>query len=134
MSDINGKSRPAEENDFCRIEITIDRTTGKRTINISTEEDITDFDIEDTEGWSFEQLDAKYDELQAALEELEDDPPTRKPLMPGTKGATGSVTLWTSSKIRWMKCKLTAKDRHPWIVGAGLYYPVKQFSPLFCAV
>lgn len=73
MSDINGKSRPAEENDFCRIEITIDRTTGKRTINISTEEDITDFDIEDTEGWSFEQLDAKYDELQAALEELEDD-------------------------------------------------------------
>lgn len=48
----------------------------KRTINISTEEDITDFDIEDTEGWSFEQLDAKYDELQAALEELEDDPPS----------------------------------------------------------
>lgn len=76
MSDINGKSRPAEENDFCRIEITIDLTTGKRTINISTEEDITDFDIEDTEGWSFEQLDAKYDELQAALEELEDDPPS----------------------------------------------------------
>ena len=37
MSDINGKSRPAEENDFCRIEITTDRTTGKRTINISTE-------------------------------------------------------------------------------------------------
>ena len=79
MSDINGKSRPAEENDFCRIEITIDRTTGKRTINISTEEDITDFDIEDTEGWSFEQLDAKYDELQAALEELEDDPPPPPP-------------------------------------------------------
>ena len=76
MSDINGKSRPAEENDFCRIEITIDRTTGKRTINISTEEDITDFDIEDTEGWSFEQLDAKYDELQADLAELEDDPPS----------------------------------------------------------
>ena len=91
MSDINGKSRPAKENDFCRIEITIDRTTDKRTINISTEEDITDFDIEDTEGWSFEQLDAKYDdqsnkiilsldakydELQAALEELEDDPPS----------------------------------------------------------
>lgn len=76
MSDINGKSRPAEENDFCRIEITIDRTTGKRAINISTEEDITDFDIEDTESWSFEQLDAKYDELQAALEELEDNPPS----------------------------------------------------------
>lgn len=76
MSDINGKSRPAKENDFCRIEITIDRTTDKRTINISTEEDITDFDIEGTEGWSFEQLDAKYDELQAALEELEDDPPS----------------------------------------------------------
>ncbi len=34
--------------------------------------------IDDAEGWSLDQLQAKFDELEAALEELEDNMPSDK--------------------------------------------------------
>lgn len=77
MNDIKKELEAAMEKDNCKVEITIKRTTNKEvTIDISTGEDITDFDIDDAEGWSLDQLQTKYDELEAALEELEDNMPS----------------------------------------------------------
>ena len=77
MSDIKKELEAAMEKGDCKVEITIKRTINKEVkIDISTGEDISDFDIDDTEGWSFDQLQAKYDELEAALEDLEDNMPS----------------------------------------------------------
>ena len=77
MNDIKKELEAAMEKGDCKVEITIKRTTNKEvTIDISTGGDITDFDIDDAEGWSLDQLQAKYDELEAALEELEDNMPS----------------------------------------------------------
>ena len=77
MNDIKKELEAAMEKGDCKVEITIKRTINKEVkIDISTGEDISDFDIDDTEGWSFDQLQAKYDELEAALEDLEDNMPS----------------------------------------------------------
>jgi len=76
MSDIKKELEAAMEKGDCKVEITIKRTTNKEvTIDISTGGDITDFDIDDAEGWSEEAFDAwdeKCEELRDLMDELED--------------------------------------------------------------
>lgn len=79
MSDIKNELEAAMKKGDSKIEITIERTTNKEVeIEICTGEDCVDFDIDDTEEWSFEQLQAKYDELESVLEELEDNMPSEE--------------------------------------------------------
>ncbi len=77
MSDIMKELEAAMEKGDCKVKITIKRMKNKEfKIDISTEEDLADFDVDDTEGWSLERLQAKYDEFEDALEDLEDNMPS----------------------------------------------------------
>ena len=59
-----------------KVEITIERTEGSKTETvIRIDEDVDDFDIDDTEDWTLEQLRDKYGEMEDELDELENDEP-----------------------------------------------------------
>ena len=59
-----------------KVEITIERTEESKTETvIRIDEDVDDFDIDDTEDWTLEQLRDKYGEMEDKLDELENDEP-----------------------------------------------------------
>lgn len=59
-----------------KVEITIERTEESKTETvIRIDEDVDDFDIDDTEDWTLEQLRDKYGEMEDELDELENDEP-----------------------------------------------------------
>ena len=59
-----------------KVEITIERTEESKTETvIRIDEDVEDFDIDDTEDWTLEQLRDKYGEMEDELDELENDEP-----------------------------------------------------------
>lgn len=59
-----------------KVEITIERTEESKTETvIRIDEDVDDFDIDDTEDWTLEQLRDKYGKMEDELDELENNEP-----------------------------------------------------------
>lgn len=79
MNNINKEPESDAKKGKCKIKITVDLSSGKKAkMDFGVKEDITGFDIDNTDGWSLEQLQAKYDEFEDMLIKLEDDIPSEE--------------------------------------------------------